>query len=230
MVENHAGLRLYIDSVDSQDWADYLPTGLFYGVTTNPKLLAGKGCDFEVNKLAALAESAFDLGVQEIHLQVWGSSDQDLLAVGRELGQIDDRVSVKVPITPAGIRCASQLKNEGIRVTLTALHAAEQALIAAALGADYAAPYLGRMNDGGLNGLEEIIRMGQILNNLQSPVRLLIASIRQIEELVILAEKGLTTFTLLPALIEELLENELTRLAADSFQEAVMDSNITDAN
>jgi transaldolase len=144
-----------------------------------------------------------------------------MLNVGLELSGIDERVSVKIPITPEGIRSASQLIKQGIRVTLTALHASDQALIAAALGSAYAAPYLGRMNDGGLQGLQEIIRMERILENLDSSTRLLVASIRQIDDLVSLAENGLNTFTLLPSLIEDFLENDLTSLAAKSFQDAV---------
>lgn len=225
MVKNTPKLRLYIDSVDSQDWAAYLPTGLFYGVTTNPKLLAEGGFDFEVSKLGILAENAFEQGAQEIHLQVWGTGFEDMLAVGLELGRISERVRVKVPVTPEGLRCASQLIRSGMGVTLTALHAAEQALLAAALSADYAAPYLGRMNDGGLNGLEEIICMQRILDNQGSSTRLLVASIRRINDLVTLSENGLSTFTLLPSLIEELLQNDLTDLATASFQDAVEGSS-----
>ena len=221
MVVGISKLRLYIDSVDSQDWEAYFPTGLFYGVTTNPKLLAGGGFDFKVKTLTDLANRAFDLGAGEVHLQVWGRNEREMLAVGRDLGDIDGRVKVKVPITPEGIRCAYQLIENGTQVTLTALHDAKQALIAAALGAAYAAPYLGRMNDGGLNGLEEILRMESVLRGLGSPTRLLVASIREIPDLVTLAEHGLNTFTLLPSLIDELIENELTNLAADAFQEAV---------
>jgi len=221
MNKNSSRLHLYIDSVDSQDWAAYLPTGLFYGVTTNPKLLAAEGIEFEVKTLGHLARKAFDMGAEEIHLQVWGTAFEEMLAVGLELGEISERVRVKVPVTPEGLRCTSQLIKNGIGVTLTALHAAEQALLAAALSADYAAPYLGRMNDGGLNGMEEIVRMQRILDHQCSSTRLLVASIRHIIDLVTLSENGLSTFTLLPSLIDELIQNDLTHLAAASFQDAV---------
>jgi transaldolase len=179
------------------------------------------GISFETNELKDLAESAFDRGANEIHLQTWGQETDQMLDIGRELARIDSRVMVKVPITEAGVQCASKLVAEGASVTLTAVHSASQALIAAALGVKYAAPYLGRMNDGGLNGLDEINSMQQIVTRLDSPLRLLVASIRQISDLVVLAEAGLKTFTLLPKLIDDLLENELTNLAADSFQQTV---------
>jgi transaldolase len=213
-------LRLFIDSADIKEWQNYLGSGLFYGVTTNPKLLAKTGREFSVDQLAFLAGNAFELGAQEIHLQVWGRAAGKMLETGRQLSSIDPRVLVKVPATPAGISCASALIKEGSRVTLTALHSASQVLIAHALGACYAAPYLGRMTDSGLDGLEEVITMERILSRLESPVRLLVASIREVGDLAALAAEGLNTFTLLPSLIEQLLSNKLTELAAASFEQA----------
>jgi transaldolase len=214
-------LRFFIDSVEKKDWQRYLSTGLFFGVTTNPKLIAKSGIPFEIDHMEGLAVSAFDLGAKEIHIQVWGETTENMLKIGRELSSIDPRVMVKVPITAEGLKCANQLISEGSSVTLTAVHAAEQALIAAALGAKYAAPYLGRMNDGGLNGLEEIIFMQRIIKNADSNTRLLVASIREIKDLVKLSEQGLHTFTLLPKLIDQLMSNELTDLATDDFEAAV---------
>ena len=221
MPDGKSTLRLFIDSVEITDWEKYLNTGIFYGVTTNPNLLAKSGLEFSIDRLGKLAGSAFDLGANEIHLQVWGRETGKILQVGRELGAIDSRVMVKVPINGPGIRCARQLIAEGTNVTLTALHSARQTLIAAALGAQYAAPYLGRMSDDGLNGLEEVTTMHRILKEMNSPLRLLVASIRKISDLVKLAQRGLDTFTILPPLIDELIANDLTDLAVDSFESAV---------
>jgi len=220
MVSTSSGLRLYVDSTEEKDWHHYLPTGIFYGVTTNPKLLTQTGIGFTIDRLAKLAQTAFDLGANEIHLQAWGFEMEQMLKIARELARIDQRVMVKVPITPAGILCARKLIAEGSNVTMTAVHSAQQVLIAIALGASYAAPYLGRMTDGGLNGIEEVTSMGRIVAAMDSPLRLLVASIRQTADLKTLAERGLNTFTLLPKIIDDLLENELTRQAVISFEEA----------
>ena len=220
MVSTSSGLRLYVDSAEEKDWRYYLPTGIFYGVTTNPKLLNQTGIGFTIDRLAKLAQTAFELGANEIHLQAWGCEMEQMLKIARELARIDQRVMVKVPITPAGILCARKLIAEGSNVTMTAVHSAQQVLIAIALGADYAAPYLGRMTDAGLNGIEEVTSMGRIVAAMDSPLRLLVASIRQTADLKTLAERGLNTFTLLPKIIEDLFENELTRQAIISFEEA----------
>lgn len=219
MSENQSTLRLYLDTADIPTWQRLLPTGMFYGVTTNPKLLYQENIPCTVDNLAHLAEAAFDLGAQEIHLQVWGEDTAAMLQLGREIAAIDARVSVKVPITPAGIVCARQLIAAGSRVTLTAVHSANQMLIAIAQGAAYAAPYLGRMNDAGLNGLDELRAMQQMAEHSGSATRILAASIRQLSDLTALAAAGLDTFTLLPPLVDELLANELTHRAAAEFNE-----------
>lgn len=219
MPESNAKLRLYIDTIDRAAWERFLPAGILYGVTTNPKLLFQAGTPCTVQNLAELAGEAFALGAQEIHLQVWGGETAPMLAVGRELAAIDPRVSVKVPITQAGLLVARQLIAEGAKVTLTAVHAAVQMLPVIALGAAYAAPYMGRMSDAGLDGPEEVIAMQQMITHLQSPTRLLVASIRRLSDLAALARSGVDTFTLLPPLLEEMLNNPLTIKAADDFEE-----------
>jgi transaldolase len=88
-----------------------------------------------------------------------------------------------------------------------------------ALGAAYAAPYLGRMNDAGLDGLDEILAMQEMITRLGSSTRLLVASIRRLSDLAALARQGCDTFTLLPHLVDELLTNPQTLQAADDFEE-----------
>ena len=215
-------LRLYVDSADPKEWERYLATDLFYGVTTNPKLLRNAGVPFKTSAFEKLAAIAFDLGAHEIHMQVWGRDLDHLLNVGRELGSIDPRVRVKVPLDQTGILCVRYLIDSGVPVTLTAVHAAEQILAAVALAADYAAPYLGRMMDAGMDGIREVAAMARIVKKLDSPTRVLVASIRESAQLATLAANGLDSFTLLPAIIDQILENDLTRLAVEQFEAAVV--------
>ena len=130
----------------------WMPSGLFYGLTTNPLLLQRADVACDLDTLTTLAYTGFDLGAQEIHLQVWGTTVDVMLAVGRQLAAIDARVAVKVPITREGCVCAQQLIAEGSRVTLTGVYAAYQIVTAMVLGANYAAPYLGRMNEADRDG------------------------------------------------------------------------------
>lgn len=188
-------LRLYLDTADTEAWRIWMPTGLFYGITSNPLLLERAQVKCDHPTLKQLAQEAFDLGAQEMQLQTWGDTVEDLVSTGKKLAAIDSRVVVKSPITRMGTTAASQLIAAGVRVTLTAVYSVHQVLIAAALGADYVAPYLGRINDAGGNGRETLAKMQQALTGVKSPTRILTASIRDIEDIAILATQGLDTFT-----------------------------------
>ncbi len=215
-------LRLLLDSADPAAWAEWLPSGLFRGVTTNPTLLrrAGQPCSLE--HLALLTARAIDGGVQELHLQAWGS---DVLACGRALFALaPGRIWVKLPITRAGAAAARSLIAEGCPVTFTACYEPAQVLLAAALGADYIAPYLGRITDLGRDGHSELIRMQRIVEGAAQSaqeglqLRLLVASLRSTEDLARLAAEGLNTFTISPAIAAELFAVEPTLAAAAQFE------------
>ena len=215
-------LRLLLDSADPAAWAEWLPSGLFRGVTTNPTLLrrAGQPCTLE--HLALLTARAIDYGVQELHLQAWGS---DLLACGRALFALaPGRIWVKLPITRAGAAAVRSLIAEGCPVTFTACYEPAQVLLAAALGADYIAPYLGRITDLGRDGHAELTRMQRIVQGVAQSaqagpqLRLLVASLRSPDDLARLAAEGLDTFTISPAIAAELFAVEPTLAAAAQFE------------
>ena len=130
-----------------------------------------------------------------------------------------------------GTKAASMLIKAGIRVCLTACYASHQALIATAVGAEYLAPYLGRMNDAGKNGIEEIEKMQRIAKTCCSQyenhecdytrTRIFVASIRDVESMVELAGKGLDTFTFSPDIARALFMEPLTEKATVDFEDAV---------
>ena len=218
-------LRLLLDSADPVAWAEWLPSGLFRGVTTNPTLLrrAGQACTLE--QLAALTAVAIEHGVQELHLQAWGA---DLLACGRALFRLaPGRIWVKLPITRAGATAARSLIAEGCPVTFTACYEPAQVLLAAALGAEYIAPYLGRIGDLGRDGHAELTRMQRIVEALSPAhsaaplapaLRLLVASLRSPDDLARLAAEGLDTFTISPEIAAALFAVAPTEAAADQFE------------
>ena len=216
--------KLLIDTPKIQDWERLLPSGLFFGVTTNPKLMAQAGEPCTLANLQRLAQTAFGMGVEEIHLQVWGMDADSMIRIGRQLAAIDPRVMVKVPATRPGYQATRVLVSEGVSVTLTAMHSAVQVLTAIALGARYAVPYLGRMLDADPNALNEVIAMQEILDHHPGRTQILLASIRQIEHIVELARRGVSVFTLLPPLADQLLDNPLSQKAAAEFEASVQKS------
>ena len=220
MVPNHSTLRLFFFSLYVAQWQTWLPTQLFFGVTTNPTLLEKAKVNCTIEQLQKLAGHCFQLGAKELHLQAWGTHGETLFQVGQQLAAIDPKVVVKVPSTKVGSIAAARLRQEGIRVTLTAAFKSHQALVAAALDVEYAAPYLGRISDAGDDGRSEIVAMQQALNGVNSATRLLVASIRSPEDLAFLAARGLDTFTLSPAIATQLFDVDLTNAAALNFNRA----------
>jgi transaldolase len=212
-------LRLFLDSADPQAWEQWLPSGLFHGVTTNPTLLRRANQPCGLHGLAELSRVALAHGIAELHLQAWGATSADMLQCGQALAALaPGRIAVKLPVTVQGAAVARDLGRDGIPVTFTACYEPHQVLIAAALGAAYIAPYLGRINDQGRDGVTEVIAMQRSLEGVGASVRLLVASLRQPHELSRLAGAGLNTFTIRPELAGALFSCEATAAASAAFE------------
>jgi transaldolase len=218
-------LRLFLDSAERAHWDEWLPSGLFYGITTNPILLekAGLPCDMPV--VAGLVRAAFSFEIEELHVQTWGVTAEAMLARGREIAALDPRIVIKVPVTREGAAIAQALSAAGTPVTLTALYAPFQALIAALARSQYAAPYFGRIADSGRDAYADIAAMKAILSGLEAPVRLLVASIRTAAEIGTLAATGLDTFTIGAHVASELFSDPQTAAAAADFERAAGSSS-----
>ncbi len=212
-------LRLFLDSADPQAWSQWLPSGLFYGITTNPTLLKQAGQPCRLDHLQELSRRALDLGCRELQLQAWGGDAASYLACGQQLAALaPGQITVKLPVTRPGAAAAGELIAADVPVTFTACYEVPQVLIAAALGAAYIAPYLGRIGDQGRDGHSELVSMQRCLDGLGSSVRLLVASLRQPADLGRLAAAGLSTFTISPAIAAALFGSEATAADARRFE------------
>jgi transaldolase len=219
-VRTALSLRLFLDSADPEAWRQWLPTGLFHGVTTNPTLLQRAGQPCSLAGLTQLTAQALELGAREVQLQAWGGSSDAMQDCGQALAAIaPSRVVVKLPVTRQGSLAAHRLISAEIPVTLTACYEPSQVLVAAALGATYLAPYLGRINDLGRDGLSDLRTMQRCVDGLGSPLRLLVASVRQVSDLIVLASAGLTTFTISETIATGLFSAEATNRAALMFEQ-----------
>jgi transaldolase len=213
-------LRFFLDSADPLAWEEWMPSGFFHGITTNPSLLRQAGQICGMADLRSLSRRALDFGCQELHLQAWGREPEALLDCGLALSELaPGRITIKVPLTRAGARAAVPLIARGIPLTFTACYEAPQVLVAATLGARYIAPYLGRIQDLGRDGHQELITMQQCVDRSGSSLRLLVASLRATSDLSRLAAAGMTTFTLSPQLATALFSCEASNAAAARFDD-----------
>ncbi len=221
--KDEPGLQMYLDSADPAHWERFLPLGIFRGVTTNPVLLERAGQECTLDNLATLTRRAVALGCGEIHLQTWGHTSEEMINHGSQLALMAGlglSVLVKVPATETGLLVAEQLAAAGCGITLTGIFNPGQVLLAAGFEADFAAPYLGRINDAGGNGMATVEKMHDILSRTGSNTRLLVASLRSTDQVIELAARGLNTFTIGAAVAGDLLGEKLTDDAAADFQRA----------
>ena len=209
--------RLFIDTADPAAFERWLPTGIVHGVTTNPTVLARAGRRTAIASLAPLAERALGLGAAEFQAQAWGGTASDYERTGLELAAIAPEVVVKVPMGEAGLHAARALLARGVRVTMTAVHDASQVLAAVLLGADYVAPYHGRIGEAGRDADAAIAAMLRIADG-AGRTRVLVASVRSATSAAALAAAGCDTMTVSPDVLEAMVARADSAASTAAFE------------
>lgn len=207
--------RLFADSADEAAVAPLLEAGIVKGVTTNPTILrrAGAGPS-DIPRLYAAWSAA---GAERLFFQAWGADVDAMLRCAQRLAGLGENVTVKVPATRVGFTVGRALAATGTPVLVTAVYSAAQAIAAAAIEAEFIAPYLGRLDHAGRDGLTEIATMNGVLEETGTSV--LAASLRSPEAVVALAQRGVRAFTAAPTVIWELLQDDTSDSSARVFEE-----------
>jgi len=208
----------FLDSANWRDWESTAREGWLHGVTTNPTILQRAGLECSINTAIDLVRRAADIGLSEIQFQSWGREAAALADRGRALASLSPNVTVKVPATRDGVIAAQQIKAEGYRVTLTACYTVRQCAVARRLGFDYVAPYYGRMIEAGIDADRRLDAMRAVAGE-EGP-RILIASLRQPEQVDALLARGFDTFTMAPEIARFVAVDPASEAAADAFEEA----------
>jgi transaldolase len=210
-------MELYLDSADTTTLEPLLATGLFRGVTTNPLILQRAGV--RLDGIPALVKWLLEQTDGDVFVQVTAQDADDIEREGRTLRAMSDRLVVKVPATRDGLTATRRLANAGVPTLVTAVYDARQAVLAAAAGAQWIAPYLGRMTEAGRDGHDQVARMVQVLRG--SGTKTLVASIRSPEDVVTLAAAGADAVTLGTNVAQALFDEPLTDAAVTQFDDAV---------
>lgn len=216
----------FLESADVSDWEALLPLGLFCGVATSPVLLQRANVACSVQSCRQLAIDALGMGVDEVMLQTWGEAPDAMVACALGMHEGESRIVIKVPATETGTRAAAELVSRGVRVCLTGVYAAHQALVALGLGLDYIAPHLGRMDDAGKDGPAEVEEMLAIIEGGGGSTRVVGAGLRHVDDLSSMTRLGVRTSLLRPSVARMLFELEpLTdayAVAAEAAAKALM--------
>ncbi len=211
-------MHLYIDSADLKLLEEFLELPVVYGVTTNPSILKRDGV-LRTN-LPKFVGQVFELGARVVQVQVWSQDAASMVSDALEFLTYGEAGAIvpKIPATREGLKAAAKLASDGIPVTLTAAYALEQALWATQLGAAYFAPYLGRLEDAGQDGLGLIAKMQNLIaRNPDNKTRLLVASVRSRRAFLALLELGVGSITVPPSLLPKLFDHPETLAAEQTF-------------
>lgn len=205
-------MKLFLDTASVPDIRTMWETGILDGVTTNPTLVAKEGRKFE-----EVLREVCALGVPSVSAEVVGTTTEAMLLEGRHLRQIHPSIYVKVPMTAAGLKATKVLASEGTRVNMTLVFSANQALLAAKVGAAYVSPFIGRLDDNGQDGMELIEDIVEIYQNYEYPTEVLVASVRHPVHVLQAAKIGADIATMPFAVMDKLVHHPLTDLGLAQF-------------
>jgi len=202
--------HLYLDSADLGELKKCMPHPVIHGVTTNPTILKRDGITRAT--LPGFFDKVLRLGAKQVQAQVQAAATDAMLKDAKTLlsGFDPGQVVIKIPVTRDGLRAGAELIAQGVPVTFTAVYALEQAHFSAQLGAAYAAPYLGKLDDVGFDGLSIISKMQGIVERSGADTRLLVASIRSRDAYLAILKIGVGAITIPTRLFSELLDHPAT--------------------
>ena len=205
-------MQLFLDTASVAEIRTMWETGILDGVTTNPSLVAKEGRRFEdvLREICAL-------GVPSVSAEVVATDTDGMVQEGRRLREIHPSIYVKVPMIAAGLRATRTLAKEGTRVNMTLVFSANQALLAAKVGAAYVSPFIGRLDDQGQEGMELIRDIVQIYRNYKFRTQVLVASVRHPVHVLEAARIGADIATMPFAVMEKLVQHPLTDLGLARF-------------
>jgi len=198
-------MKFFIDTADTDTIAELAATGLLDGVTTNPSLIAKSG--------RAMGEVIAEICASvagPVSAEVVATDHETMLAEGRKLASIAENVAVKVPLTWDGLKTCRALASEGTAVNVTLCFSANQALLAAKAGAAFISPFIGRLDDINIDGMELIEEIRTIYDNYLFDTEILAASIRSANHVKCAALAGADVATLPPDVLKGLAAHPLT--------------------
>lgn len=209
-------MKFFIDTAKLDEIKKAADWGVLDGVTTNPSLMAKVGIKGRPNIIKHY-KAICDLVDDNVSAEVIATGYNEILKEGRELAAIDDKIVVKVPMIPDGIKAISTFSDEGIRTNCTLVFSAGQAILAAKAGATYVSPFIGRLDDIATDGMQLIRDLVEIYGNYDFTTQILVASVRHPIHLVESAKLGADVATIPFSVIEQLFSHPLTDTGLEKF-------------
>jgi transaldolase len=198
-------MKFFLDTADVGEIRRAHDMGLLDGVTTNPSLVAKTGRRFE-----EVVGEILDIVKGPVSLEVVSTEYDGMMREAEALLKKGDNVVIKAPLTPDGLRATKSLADQGAKVNVTLCFSPSQALLAAKAGAAYVSPFVGRLDDISIDGMELIAQIGEIYRNYDVQTEILVASVRHPQHVVEAARLGADVATIPSKVFWQLFQHPLT--------------------
>jgi len=210
-------MKIFIDTADLDEIRELASWGVVDGVTTNPTLVKRSGLSF--NKII---NEIFKIVDGPISLEAVSEKADDMVKEAKSLvSKVSEKyrknVTIKIPMTPEGLKAVKKLKKEGIKTNVTLVFSANQALLAAKAGASYVSPFIGRLDDIGQEGMQIVEEIMEIFVNYDIETEVIVASIRHPIHVIQAARLGADIATVPPGIIRKMAKHSLTDVGIEKF-------------
>ena len=208
-------MKFFIDTANVEDIKKANDMGVICGVTTNPSLIAKEGRDFNevIKEIASIVDGPISGEVKATTTDAEG-----MIKEGREIAAIHPNMVVKIPMTVEGLKACKVLSQEGIKTNLTLIFTANQALLAARAGATYVSPFLGRLDDISMPGIDLIYDITEIFQMHNIETEIIAASVRNPIHVIDCAKAGADIATVPYKVLEQMTKHPLTDQGIAKFQ------------
>ena len=209
-------MKIFLDTANSSEIMQGLETGLIDGVTTNPTLILKNGEDVET-----VYGNLISMGVPDLSMEIVTDDVGIFVSEGQRLKEkYGDATTIKVPCTPAGLKACKILNQSGIKVNVTLIFSAAQAILAAKAGATYISPFVGRVDDNSFDGIGLIKEISDIFTaQMVTGTEILAASIRDVHSVSEAFEVGADIVTIPPAVFKKMYNHILTEKGLALFEQ-----------
>lgn len=205
-------MKFFIDTANIEEIREINSWGVLDGVTTNPSLIAKNGGVFE-----DVIEEITEIVDGDISAEVISTDLDGILKEARELTNISKNIVVKIPMIEEGLKAVSILSKEGIRTNVTLIFSLSQALLAANAGATYVSPFMGRLDDIGMSGIQLVEDISKVFKNYNYDTQIIAASIRHINHVELVAKSGADVGTIPYKVFKEMVKHNLTDIGLKKF-------------
>jgi transaldolase len=205
-------MKLFIDTANINEIREANAIGIIDGVTTNPSLIAKEGRDF----IAALKEIC-SIVDGPVSAEVISLKCGEMIKEASSLSKIHKNIVIKIPLVAEGLKAAKVLAKEGIKTNLTLCFSATQALLAAKAGATYVSPFIGRLDDISLTGMDLVRDIKTIFTNYSFKTQIIVASVRNPLHVLDAAKTGADIATVPYGTLMALIKHPLTDIGIEKF-------------